>query len=196
MKTFSREHSILSNYKNAEYELLSNNMVSYNDIEESIFVESIQDFTIIYSGSFTVNTEINFYLEAISDYISGSIIPVIIPIYSNRKFDLSNEFFRKFLLHKSSVNMKLSKGNYQLILVHALNQFTYSNSENNIIGDLFLYYDLIPKCVPFKLRIVSMLLANTNRKKWECNFLSYYHVPKEVQLKKIQDKYFILIIMF
>ena len=34
MKTFSREHSILSNYKNAEYELLSNNMVSYNDIEE------------------------------------------------------------------------------------------------------------------------------------------------------------------
>ena len=117
LETFSNEHSIYSKYRNSQYEIISNPMTSYNNIENSIIIESIEDFQLIYSGSFSVNLDINFYLETISDYITGSIIPVIIPIYSNKNFNISNEYFRKFLLHKNSINMKLSKGNYQLILI-------------------------------------------------------------------------------
>jgi len=190
MNTFSKEHSLISNYKNSQYEIISNNMISYNDIDKSLFIESIQDFNIIYSDSFIINSDINFYLETISDYIFGSIIPIIIPIYQNKNFNLSNEYFRKFLLHKSSINLRLTKGNYQLILVHSLNQFTYSNSEKNFLGNSIFYNDLIPKCVPFKLRIISIILDSNNRKKWECNFINYHNIPKEIELKEQQDKFY------
>ena len=190
MDLFSKEHSNTFNYKDSEFELVSKNLISYNNIDKSLYKESILDFNIIYSEKFSIDLDINFYLETISDYISGLIIPVIIPVYSDKEFNLSNEYFRKFLLHKNSINMRLTKGNYQLILVHGLSQFTYSNSENNFISTSVFYQDLIPKCVPFKLRIISILLDSNNRRKWECNFINYHHIPKEIELNEKQDKYY------
>ena len=60
--------------------------------------------------------------------------------------------------------MRLTEGKYQLILVHGLSQYTSSNSESNLQLDSLLSIDKIPKCVQFKIRIVSILLDSKNKK--------------------------------
>ena len=187
---FSEEHPYLSNYKSYEYEIISKDLMTYNNLDETFFKESLQDFSIIYSGTFTIKDDINFYIECISEFISGIIIPIIIPVSENSNFDLTNEYFRKFLLHKSRINMKLNEGKYQLILVHGLSQYTFSNSESNLELDSIFNAHKIPKCVNFKIRIVSILLDSKNKKKWECNFVKYHHVPYNLNIKNEQDKYY------
>ena len=187
---FSEEHPYLSNYKSYEYEIISKDLMTYNNLDKTFFKESLQDFSIIYSGTFTIKDDINFYIECISEFISGIIIPIIIPVSENSNFDLTNEYFRKFLLHKSRINMKLNEGKYQLSLVHGLSQYTFSNSESNLELDSIFNAHKIPKCVNFKIRIVSILLDSKNKKKWECNFVKYHHVPYNLNIKNEQDKYY------
>ena len=158
IKRFSDEHSDESNYYFFRYEIISKDILSYNNLDNSFFKESLQDFSIIYSGTIIIKEDINFYIECISEFITGIIIPIIIPLKENIDFNLSNEYLRKFLLHKSRINMRLTEGKYQLILVHGLSQYTSSNSESNLQLDSLLSIDKIPKCVQFKIRIVSILL--------------------------------------
>ena len=86
--------------------------------------------------------------------------------------------------------MRLTEGKYKLILLHGLSQYTSSNSESNLQLDSLLSIDKIPKCVHFKIRIVSILLDSKNKKKWECNFMKYHHVPYNITMKNDQDKYY------
>ena len=190
IKRFSDEHSDESNYYFFRYEIISKDILSYNNLDNSFFKESLQDFSIIYSGTIIIKEDINFYIECISEFITGIIIPIIIPLKENIDFNLSNEYLRKFLLHKSRINMRLTEGKYQLILVHGLSQYTSSNSESNLQLDSLLSIDKIPKCVQFKIRIVSILLDSKNKKKWECNFMKYHHVPYNITMKNDQDKYY------
>ena len=38
-----------------------------------------KDFNVIYTKDFKVNADINFYIEIMCDYVTSSVIPVIVP---------------------------------------------------------------------------------------------------------------------
>ena len=168
LNKFSLEHKDENNYiKNGEYEIISNNIFSFNDLNESLILKSDENFRIISKKTFKVETDINFYIDClVENFISGMIIPIVLPLnsfndmFKNRFSD--NLYYRKFLLHRNFLSLKLTKGKYILLLVHSLNQFSEGNKNN-------LNIDLLPKCVNFKIKINTILLNKNYKKNWECN---------------------------
>ena len=61
-------------------------------MDNIFFKESLQDFSIIYSWTIIIEEDINFYIECISEFITGIIIPIIIILKENIDFNLSNEY--------------------------------------------------------------------------------------------------------
>ena len=188
---FSKEHNNENNYiANGEYEIISNNIFSYNDLDESFLAfKSDKNFRIIANKTFEIETDINFYIDClVENFIPGIIIPIILPLnsfkdmFSNRFSD--NLYYRKFLLHKGFISLKLTKGNYTLLLVHSLNQFTEENKINNVNYGTYLNLDLLPKCVVFKLKINTILLNKSYKKNWECNFQKFHKLPNEINIDK------------
>ena len=183
LNKFSLEHKDENNYiKNGEYEIISNNIFSFNDLNESLILKSDENFRIISKKTFKVETDINFYIDClVENFISGMIIPIVLPLnsfndmFKNRFSD--NLYYRKFLLHRNFLSLKLTKGKYILLLVHSLNQFSEGNKNN-------LNIDLLPKCVNFKIKINSILLNKNYKKNWECNYQKFHKLPNEININK------------
>ena len=185
---FSKGHSNKKNYLNNEYKLITKEILSFNDLYQQ------EDIRIIYSKNFVVETDISFYIEVMSDFLTSSVIPILVPKGSKpkRKADsiieeLLSKENRKLLLHKGTINLKLSKGEYTLILIHGLNQFTKTRGK----GLSPLYNEVyLPKCAMFKLKIQSILLDSKKMLSWECNYMKYHHIPEGITLNDQKDKYY------
>lgn len=190
---FSQEHGQKSNYVHSEYEIVSKNIMHYNNIYGG------KDLNVIYTKDFKVNADINFYIEIMCDFVTSSVIPVIIPkmqskAKSKRKTSIKEEDIieslmkerRTILLHKSTMNMKLTKGEYTLILIHGLTQFTPNKK-----GLSPLYNEVyLPKCAMFQMKINTILLNSKKMQTWECLYKKHHHIPDRVTIDDRQEKFY------
>ena len=164
------------------------------------FFDRNKPYEILYNGKFTVENEVNFSLEILSDFTTSFIAPIILPInISNnnnnknekdeeKKDDETTDFnsllnhkHNKITFHENKIKLNLKKGKYRLILINGISQFfnTDDVKENSHLTNM-VDIELLPKCMEFQIRLVAEKLFSERTKHWECITKHFEYIPSNL----------------
>ncbi len=106
-----------------------------------------------------------------SEFVPNFVVPIISS--KNEKLTL-NYKYKKITYHESSIKLKLQPGEYDLVVMNSIQE--YSSQEKEIKN--FLAEQFYPKCLEFQIRVKIYKLMNKRLKNWECNNVFFDILPQ------------------
>lgn len=160
-----------------------------------VFFDRNNPYEILYNGKFSVENEVNFSIEVLSDFTTSFIVPVILPLDNdvdiNQPEDddkeslnfqnFLNQKHKKITFHENQIKLNLKKGKYRLFLINGISQYFNQNDvvENSRLTN-FIDLDLLPKCMEFQVRVIAEKLLSDRTRTWECNSKHFEFIPSNL----------------